>query len=234
MFTVGGPGAIHTVRQRRRGTQTRRGWAARGIQLAYWRVQERCARAGGSGAVVSSALSDEPDVPAIRNFRSPQGVAAARVQGVVLPAIVVEGVEDGIRVAYPVGSGYVEVAVPNTAFGRRDLCFKCMGSSCLDTCEEASGATLAAAYGILWLAWIHDVSSSSYSCVGSKYCSETLETDHGHTELVLARVTESGIDVRKRLPVASQHTVPTLSMRAIDQHLVIGVVTQSANLKVSL
>ncbi len=193
------------------------------------RLVPRLVRAGGSGAVVSSTLSDEPDVPAIRNFRSPQGVAAARVPGVVLPAIVVEGVEDGIRVAYPIGSGYVEVAVPSTAFGRRDLCFKCTGSSCLDTCEEASGATLAAAYGILWLAWIHDVSNRSYSCVGSKHCSTTLETDDGHTELVLARVTESGVDVRKRLPVASQHThVPTLGMRAIDQHLVIGVVTQSA------
>ncbi len=202
----------------------------RSAALLDSRLVPRLVRAGGSGAVVSSALSDEPDVLAIRNFRFPQGVAAARIPGVVLPAIVVQGVEDGIRVAYPTGSGYVEIPVPNTAFGGRDRCFRCIYYDCLDLCENASEPTLAAASGALWLAWIHDVSNRSYSCVGSKHCSKTLETDHGHTELVLARVTESGVDVRKRLPVASQRThVPTLGMRAIDQHLVIGVVTQSAN-----
>ena len=184
----------------------------------------------GESAIVYSALSDEPKALAIRNLRSPQSLATTRIPGVVLPAIAVYGVVDGILVAYPTGSGYVEIPVPNTAFGGRDRCFRCIYYDCLDLCENASEPTLAAASGALWLAWIHDVSNRSYSCVGSKHCSKTLETDHGHTELVLARVTESGVDVRKRLPVASQRThVPTLGMRAIDQHLVIGVVTQSAN-----
>ncbi|HRG98681.1 MAG TPA: hypothetical protein PLR99_20660 [Polyangiaceae bacterium] len=187
------------------------------------------------GGLLYSSLPDEPTVR-IGSIVGDNGLNAARVPGVSLPALVASR---PWLVAYPTASGYIQIRSPAEGVygdpchvcGYEGLEFGKFGNGapeCHDVGVRASAAKLATASGVLWLAWVQAevdrrIVYPSRQEQDARYrCDVDIFDDRGHTEIVLARVTEAGVEVKRRLPVPNPKFALQLGMRAIDEYLVIG------------